>query len=336
MIWDIHVHVAGVGTQDSGNFLATRFRRGMAARLVMKRLGLAPGVLTADDCDEQIARFTLKQLNASQVDRAVLLAFDAAYREDGTRDDARTLMVTSNDFVAKLAAANEKTLFGASVHPWRRDALAELERVIEKGACLIKWLPGAQNIQPDHPRCFPFYETMAKHGIPLLCHTGAEHILKAFPDTLNDPRRLLPALERGVTVIAAHCGTGLMLHERSHLPTWKELALRYERFYGDISAFGVITRIWTLERMLRSPRWASKCVFGSDFPVAPVPLSCISKLGIKRALEIRRISNLFDQFIELMRAAGVPNDLFDRAGRLLRIPKQQKAEPILAMTGVAL
>ena len=137
-------------------------------------------------------------------------------------------MVADNDFVAGLAATSGKILFGASVHPYRHDALAELERLIESGACLVKWLPSAQNIQPDHPRCFPFYDLLAKHKVPLLSHTGGEHTLKAFPDSLSDPRRLVPALDRGVTVIAAHCGTSLFLHEKSYFRVWQEMALRHE------------------------------------------------------------------------------------------------------------
>lgn len=335
MIWDLHVHVAGVGSPSNGNFLAPRFQRSLACRLLRRRLGLSSGLLTAQDCDEQIARLIIGQINASQVDRAVLLAFDAAYREDGTRDEDRTLMVTDNDFVAGLAEANEKILFGASVHPWRRDALEELERLIEKGACLVKWLPGAQNIQPDHPRCLPFYDVLARHQVPLLSHTGGEHVLKAFPNTLNDPRRLVPALERGVTVIAAHCGTSLLLHEPSHFRAWQDMALRYERFYGDLSSFGVITRIWRLSPLLRSPRLAAKCVFGSDFPVAPMPLSCLGKLSLQKALELRRASNFFDQAVELLKAAGVPYEVFARAGQLLRIPERKQARARKAMGKVA-
>jgi len=335
MTWDIHVHLAGVGSQHSGNYLSPGFRRSLAARMFMARLGLTQEVFSKDDCDEQIARLVINRIDESQLHRAVLLAFDAAYREDGTRDEDRTLMVTGNDFVASLAAAHEKLLFGASIHPWRRDALPELERLIEKGACLVKWLPGAQNIQPDHPRCFPFYDLMARHRIPLLCHTGGEHILKAFPNSLNDPRRLVPALERGVTVIAAHCGTSLFLHEKSHFQTWQQMALRYPGFFGDISAFGVVTRIWKLRMLLRSPKLAAKCVFGSDFPVAPMPLSCLGSLRLRRALEIRRIANPFDQYLELMRSAGVPDDVFARPGRLLRAPAQKAAEPALSLGGLA-
>lgn len=333
MIWDIHSHLAGVGTQGSGNQLSPRFRRSFAFRHFLRRLGLPPNVLDAPDCDAQIARLVVARINASNVDRVVLLAFDAAHREDGTRNEDRTLMVTDNDFVADLAAANLKVYFGASIHPARRDALPELERLIAKGACLVKWLPGAQNIQPDHPRCFPFYELMAKHRVPLLSHTGPEHTLKAFPNSLNDPRRLVPALERGVTVIAAHCGTNLYLHERSHFHTWQTMALRHENLYGDLSAFGVITRIWRLRGLRRSPQLMAKCVHGSDFPVTPLPLSCLGAIGLGDALRVHRIANPFDQSLELMRSAGVPAEVFTRAGQLLRIPE---AKRLLAATAAVL
>jgi predicted TIM-barrel fold metal-dependent hydrolase len=325
MICDLHVHIAGLGSQGSGNYLAPAFRRGRAFRMFARRLGLPPGTDGAPDSDRQIARLIVERLEASKVDRAVFLAFDAARRDNGTRDEERTLMATDNDFVADLAAAHERVLFGASVHPYRPDAIAEMERLMGRGACLVKWLPGAQNIRPDDPRCFAFYELLAQHQIPLLCHTGGEHTLKAFPDTLNDPRRLAPALERGVTVIAAHCGARLFLHEKSHFQTWREMALRHERFYGDISAFGVITRIWLLSSLLRSPRLAAKLVFGSDFPVAPMPLSCIGKVSLKRALELSRVSNPFDQVVELMKAAAVPDEVFSRSETLLRMPKNKLA-----------
>ena len=82
------------------------------------------------------------------------------------------------------------------------------------------------------------------------------------------------------------------------------MALRHERFYGDISAFGVITRIWLVRSLLRSPPLAAKLVFGSDFPVAPMPLSCIGQVSLRRALELRRIPNPFDEAVEMMKAAG--------------------------------
>jgi hypothetical protein len=161
--------------------------------------------------------------------------------------------------------------------------------------------------------------------VPLLCHTGGEHTLKAFPNKLNDPRRLAPALERGVTVIAAHCGTSLMLHETSHFQTWREMALQHERFYGDLSAFGIITRIWPLHSILKSPRLTAKLVFGSDFPILLMPLSCLGAVNLRDALRVRRMRNPFDQAVTLMKAARVPDDVFTRPGQLLRLPANKRA-----------
>jgi len=320
MIYDLHVHLAGTGGEGSGNYLAPAFRRRYAYRRLVQLYKFPAGTFDRPDADRQIARQIINYIDASVVDRAVLLALDAAYHEDGTRDLDRTLLVTDNEFVANLAAAHEKILFGASLHPYRHDALSELDWVIHRGACLVKWLPGAQNIQPDHPRCFPFYDALAHHRLPLLCHTGPEHTLKAFSNTLNDPCRLIPALERGVTVIAAHCGARIFPHEKSYFKSWQEMALRYEHFYGDISAFGVPARIWQLRQLLKTPALTAKLVFGSDYPAPQMPLSSFGPLRLRPALKVRRHANPFDQAIAMMRAAGVPDPVFTRAEHLLRLP----------------
>ena len=137
-----------------------------------------------------------------------------------------------------------------------------------------------------------------------------------------------------MTVIAAHCGTSLFLHEKSHFRTWQEMALRHENFYGDISAFGVITRIWRLGTLLRSPALEAKCLFGSDFPVPPWPLSCLGKISLSEALAIRRTRNYFDQSFTLMKAAGVTDDIFARAGQLLRLPIGKRTSDPLPMKKV--
>jgi predicted TIM-barrel fold metal-dependent hydrolase len=98
-------------------------------------------------------------------------------------------------------------LFGASVHPYRKDALAELERCIANGAVLLKWLPIVQDFDPSDRRCIPIYEAMAHHGLPLLSHTGGERSLPNLNKDMADPMLLMSAIERGVTGIAANCGT---------------------------------------------------------------------------------------------------------------------------------
>jgi predicted TIM-barrel fold metal-dependent hydrolase len=309
MICDIHVHLGAGADAHPGNYVSPRLERSWSGRMLARRF-----------VDGDRVQKTLAWLDASPVDRAVLLALDGAYRDDGTPDPANTLLVTDNDFVAGIAEKNRKALFGASVHPYQRDALSVLEKVIRRGAALVKWLPAAQNIAPDNPRCQPFYEMLAHYRVPLLCHTGTEHTLRRFSNLLNDPRRLVPALQQGVTVIAAHCGTRLMLHERNFFPTWRRMALGHERFYGDISAFGVITRVWPLRKLLKDPALTAKLVFGSDFPAWTLPLSFAGQVGWRAALRLRRIKNPFTQAVETMRAAGVPAAVFARGLSLLRIP----------------
>ena len=112
-----------------------------------------------------------------QLDAAVVLAFDAVYDRDGRLDCANTHLYVTNDYVIELCRRHPKMLFGASVHPYRKDAVAEIERCVEAGAVLLKWLPIVQDFNPADERCFPFYEALAHHKLPLLSHTGGEKSL---------------------------------------------------------------------------------------------------------------------------------------------------------------
>jgi predicted TIM-barrel fold metal-dependent hydrolase len=319
MIFDCHVHLAAAGSGYPGNRLAPAFRDGLRFRAMLRQLGLERGEAGAGDLDARIREGLCRWLGESGVERAVVLALDGAHGDDGSPDPGRTLSATDNDYVADLAAEDGKILFGASIHPYRRDALEELRRVAARGACLVKWLPSAQNIRPDDPRCFPFYEALAALGMPLLSHTGCEHTLAAYPDAFNAPLRLVPALERGVTVIAAHCGTRLFLHERSWFGQWRELALRHPNLYGDLAAFLVHTRIPALAAILRCPELCRKVLYGSDFPAPAWPFNLLGRIGIPSYLRLRRIRNPFDRSRCALEAAGAGPDIFSRAGEILRL-----------------
>ncbi len=101
----------------------------------------------------------------------------------------------------------------ASVHPYRPDAVQQLERWAGKGARMIKWLPNSSarmqqqqrgavrakrrsmahtaalafllspfdsmGINPSSPLCAPFYAAMRRLGLVLLTHTGVEHSVDA-------------------------------------------------------------------------------------------------------------------------------------------------------------
>lgn len=329
MIFDIHVHIAGTSRAHAGNYLCARPPLPFLIRRQLRQsLRLARTAMRAENLDAAIERGLLPWVSESRVDRFVLLALDGAYQNDGTPDWPRTRIIVSNDYVADFAARHTKLLFGASIHPYRRDALEELERAVARGACLVKWIPSAQNIAPDDPRCHAFYEQLAARRMPLLVHTGIEHTLPTFPQRLNDPCRLKPALERGVTVIGAHCGTRVFLHERTYFARWKTMAMAYPSFYGDLSAFGSPLHLGPLREIIRQPLLASKVIYGSDFPVPVMPLWLAAQLGVVTALKLRRVSNPLDRAFQAMQALGVPQAVFTRAEHLLRLPAT--AETILA------
>jgi hypothetical protein len=331
VIYDVHVHLAGTDTKQHGNFVGPGVRQRWLFRLFAFRLGLFPR-FTREHPDESICRRTLAWLEDSRLDRAVLLALDGVYARDGTPDPARTQLVTGNDFVADTARRSRKALFGASIHPYRRDAVAELERVVSRGACLLKWIPAAQGIRVDDPICRPFYRRLAELRLPLLCHTGHEHALRSLDPSLGDPAALRVPLNEGVTVIAAHCGSPINRREPGFFDAWRVLALEYGHCYGDLGAFAVPARTRLLRRIVdRDPRLVEKLVYGSDFPALPLASSYLFQVNPRVALRLWKTPNPFDQPLEIMKALGLPDAVFSRAGTLLRLldphPPSQPEEP---------
>lgn len=306
MIIDLHTHIA-----DSDAFVNQKcyIRRNRANAFLRQYMR---------DLDKTKKSKVIDWLNDSCLDYAVVLALDGAYRENGTADEKKTVLKIDNDYIADISLQSSKFLFGASVHPYRTDSIKEIERLIKQGACLVKWLPSAQNIQPDNPKCFSFYDVLAHYKIPLLSHTGIEHTLTGGNNAFNDPQRLVPALERGVTVIAAHCGARVFLYEKCYFSSWKKMALEYDNFYGDIGAFILPIRIGYLKTLLKNNQFLSKIIYGSDFPANPLTSSCLFTLGLKKTLRLRKIENPFEKTYQIMKQLGVPDSVFSRAQKLLR------------------
>ncbi len=249
----------------------------------------------------------------------VVLAFDAVYDRDGNRDDANTHLYVANDYVAELASRQLKVLFGASVHPYRKDAVAELERCVQRGAVLLKWLPVVQNFNPADERCFPFYEALAHHQLPLLSHTGGERTLPNLNTDVEDPTLLVPALERGVTVIAAHCGTRDRLTHRDYTPAFVRLAHEHERLYSDTAALNLPTRSYAYDTLLTDEVVRAKLVHGSDWPIPSIPPR---RIGLWKATQLLLSDgNWLRRDVAIKRCLGLGDDYWNRASGLLRLPK---------------
>src|SRR5438105_2234969 len=133
MVIDCHVHVCAFTPAHGATSL--HLLSTIPFRFMRWRLGLRGN----DSQTERDLAETLLSLihRTPMIDAVVVLAFDAVYGDDGVLDAANTHLYVTNDYAIELCRRNPATmLFGASVHPYRPDAVAELERCISAGAVL--------------------------------------------------------------------------------------------------------------------------------------------------------------------------------------------------------
>ncbi|HJR65593.1 MAG TPA: amidohydrolase family protein [Gemmatimonadaceae bacterium] len=312
MIVDCHVHLSAF-TPGHG-YMSRTLLDSLPFRFMRWKFGLVGEDVNTERTLEELLARTVAEANP--VNAAVVLAFDAVHDAAGKRDAARTHFEVGNDYVRDVTRKYPGLLYGASIHPYRRDAVQELERVARDGAVLIKWLPITQDIDPSDARCVPFYEALADLKIPLLSHTGWERTLPTANAHVADPALLTPALERGVTVIMAHCGTKSFYGESCHVDSFMRMAREWEHCYGDTSALNLPTRSYGWRRLLEDDVVRDKLVHGSDWPILPLPP--LRRVGLTGALALLREKNWMKRDALVKQRLGLEGEYWTRAGRLLR------------------
>lgn len=311
---DVHVHLCAVampaGSMSRKLFFSVPFR------FMRWRLNL-------DETDPHLQQSLEKKLfetidQTPELDAIALLAFDAVHTRDGAIDWPRTHLYLSNDYVFELAKRHPKILPAPSIHPYRKDAVAELERCVKAGATVIKWLPIVQDFNPADPKCYQFYEALAHFDIPLLSHTGAENALPNLDKTTADPMLLRPALERGVKVIMAHCGSRLYPWELDYTDNFIRLANEFEHCYGDTSALSVPGRWYALGKCLRDPVARDKLLHGSDWPILPIPPA--PTIGWTKSRDIMREPNWIRRDVLIKQQFTELDDAYwTRASKILKL-----------------
>jgi predicted TIM-barrel fold metal-dependent hydrolase len=248
---------------------------------------------------------------------------DGVIDENGALDKARTQVYVPNDFVRRETDRYEVLLFGASVNPYRPDAIARLRAVKDAGAVLVKWIPSIMRIDPADPRIIPFYETLVELDLPLLIHVGQERSFGGAADELGDPVRLELALDTGVTVIAAHIATTGKNEGEGNFERLLPLFARYPNLYTDISSLTQINKLGYLYEALRIPGLSERMLYGSDWPLQFFPLVSpwyqIGHVAIGDIREVARLKNKWDRDVALKRAMGVPEAVFARTRAVLKI-----------------
>ena len=324
---DCHVHLTGASEHGGGNPLRRGINR-LGARHLERSLGLQK-VSDPDERDRIYADRLAEMVAGSEIDRAVLLAFDQVYSQGGEPLPGKTYLHVDNDRAARIRDAHpDAFLLGASVHPYRADALDELERVSELGAVLIKLLPNSHGFDPSNERIGPFYRKLADLDLTLLIHAGYEHTLPVIDQRFGDPLRLRSALEIGATVIVAHCGTAGRFHVKETFGAFLDLAATYPNCYGDTSSF---TNFWRSQYMLQlldpeklQRKYSvvpedpfAKLVHGSDYPIPITPWALIGHTEGSARRSAARQENFFQRDIELKRVAGLPDAIVERTAEVL-------------------
>jgi predicted TIM-barrel fold metal-dependent hydrolase len=351
----MHVHIAGPGDRYPDDLSwHERFRTGVG----FKGLKVLKGWGCKKVTDQMMINTLLKQTRKmKEVDYAVVLAFDHAYDVEGNRmgpenGDCSTLYV-SNDFVDRLCKHNRNLLLGLSVHPFRNDAVKELKKY-EKQAVLCKWMASAQVIDFEDSggmeKLELFYETLVELKIPLLFHTGVETSIPSCDperyDKFNSPMYIRAALERGVTVILAHCGCSYFDYFKPQPDPMRDEVMdlfiemnekgKDWHLYADVSALFSPFRKWEKIEELGRVIPTDRLIYGSDFPN---PAKGRREFFLRWILRYKK-ANLIDRYCHIAKkwlpeyfSNGATilhnfNHLLSRLGRwnIVVHKEQQKAE----------
>jgi predicted TIM-barrel fold metal-dependent hydrolase len=315
--FDVHVHLAGVGTGDSGCWISPAFRR-RPTFLGLRFLYRIGSRQLRESVDQDWAEMVSGLVAASDLDFGVALGFDGVYDEAGELDRQRSQLVVPQEWVFEVCRRYPNLLPGPSINPYRRDALERLDDAIERKAALIKWLPIVQGFDPGSPRTRPFLRRVADSGIPLLVHAGCGEVTFA---TVAPPRyghvdSLVPALEMGVKVICAHTAAPI-LFARSQVPRLRALLQRFDNLWVDNSGLANPSRARHLPRFADDPLIQARTLHGSDFPIISSARHYARRLGGAKVARIHREKNAIQRDVLLKRAIGFDEDSFTRAGEVL-------------------
>jgi uncharacterized protein len=326
-IIDIHVHFGAPSNPYNKCYWSKKFESQPAYLFLKLTSGSLFKKLTYPDIEKKLINAVT---GSEEVDNCVLLAMDKVYDLKGKEHDELTHLYVPNSFIADLSKKYDRILFGASVHPYRNDWKEELEYCIQNGAVLCKWIPSSQQINLTNERCFPVYDFLAEHNLPLLVHSGPEYSIPTSDERYieyNNPRYLRHALERGVTVIVAHCA----------LPYFGELDTKYLddmdefyklfdeskdkpwKLYSDLSALAEPLRnIYVPEIQKRIPQ--NRLLFGSDYPLPASELSYKRNKNIfkwiRAAFNAFSIKNPIDKNYYVIKKMGFDKKIFTNAAEL--------------------
>ncbi|WP_227815708.1 amidohydrolase family protein [Nitrogeniibacter aestuarii] len=286
MVWDCHVHLAGVGDGGSGIAISQDMLSPLSPMQYLQRLFyLNAGC--AHDAPDRVDQSYVERLHNLMEGMApgaklMLFAFEHAHDDNGRARPEASAFFVPNDYARRVAAESPEWFeWVCSIHPYRADCVDALDAAVAQGARAVKWLPPAMGIDPASPRCDRFYAALARRQLPLISHAGEEKAVHGIGEaSWGNPLRLRRALDAGVRVVMAHCasmGDDVDLDQGPEGPRVRsfdlfarmmaESAYR-DRLYADISAIILRNReVSVIRQIVETTEWHGRLLFGSDYPL---------------------------------------------------------------------
>ena len=320
-IVDIHCHTAGIGAGGSGCFISRSMRRSIRYRIFLRAFGVTEAELNRAGDTLVLRRLSEELVKSRYVSRAVVLAMDGIIGSDGQLDRQRTEMYIPNEFLARELKRYPNLLFGASINPYRSDALQRLDRAAADGAVLVKWLPSIQFIDPADSRLIPFYRRLKELGLPLLTHTGTEESFTWARNELADPERLRLPLSLGVKVIAAHAASNGRNAGENNFRRFLALSKEFDNLYADISALTQVNRLGHMDRVLGQKHLHERLFYGTDMPILKTGITSPWFHGYRispfRLFRILAEKNPWDRDVMLKETLGMTRVMLERSAQLI-------------------
>ncbi len=312
---DTHVHLIGVGHNDSGIELRPGYesifnlKSYLRYNLFLKASGLSDSPHLDQDYIDRLVKLIR---DGGLKYKHHILAFDRHYNENGKVVESHTEMYIPNEYSYKMAQKYPDIFEPViSVHPYRKDAVKEINRWGEKGVKYIKWLPNAMGINPSHDLTTNFYKAVKRWDMTILSHVGIEKSVESGEvyQSYGNPLLLKKPLDMGVKIIAAHCaskGEFKDLENNGELQPGHKLLFRllnrdkYDNVLRvDMSATVTGDRLdGAILDMLAAPLEIQKrFVYGSDYPVPGVnifiPLKKVYRAGLINKSDIVPLRNIY-------------------------------------------
>ncbi len=339
---DMHVHFACM-LEKSGCYVSEDFQKSLKMSVYLSSLEV-----TRQEIEQFGDQIVIKKLSeriekTRYIKKSVVLALDGIYdRKTGELDKKRTQVMFSNQFLVNEIPKYKNILFGASINPFKKGALEELEWAKKNGAVLIKWIPCIMDFSPaeEDARLEAFYQKLKELNLPLLSHTGDESTFLWSKNELCNPSFLRKPLKMGVTVIGAHMssdGTYFdpeLNKKRKGYDIISDFMRDYENFYIDISAVTQINRYNHVQKAIPfihacmaerkkenfEKKHNCRVLYGSDWPLIAVELGGLPlvswqyyriHISNEWKMFIPMLDSVFDRDVALKKALGIPDKIFN-------------------------